>query len=115
MTSEDGADRVRPPGGETRPFPPSVGCPFIMTGRCSGPGRGAAARCDGDEAGEPGRDGKKTAVSRFVGCPLIMTGRCSGPARFGSVPEMPLPGEDHGEADVVGGADDLVVTHRAAG
>ena len=31
------------------------------------------------------------------------------------MPEMPVAGEDHGEAGVVGGADDLVVAHRAAG
>jgi hypothetical protein len=49
--------------------------------RCSGEGRDAVARCDGDRAREPSRDGEKRPFPRSVGCPLVTTGRCSGPGR----------------------------------
>src|SRR5512143_125421 len=47
--------------------------------------------------------------------PLPMTRTFTLPLRYGSMPEMPHAGEDHGHAVLVGGFDDLVVAHRAAG
>src|SRR5215218_4074150 len=49
---------------------PFVGCPLIMTGRCSGRGRSAGRPAAMErEAGEPARDGEKPAVFPFVDCP----------------------------------------------
>ena len=52
------------------------------------------------------REGRLEAVAECPH-PLRLTGT--------SVPEMPGAGEDHGDAVLVGGGDDFVVAHRAAG